>query len=169
MDNIPIYTTPSLDSIFTAFIECHILLQYQRICEYINNMRDENEKNPNEKTFIALIRKVHNTKPLDFNCECEVRYNKQKIHYNILTTLMALNNVFNGNPDLSREPFVNLINNRLIQVENYEQIRTYALEAQNLMKSRYIIMLQEFQRDNNMDKINIRKRSKVLFRNLSQP
>ncbi len=147
-NNIPTYITPTIDSIFIAYIDCHILLQYQRILKYINNI---NDKNINNKSFLHLINKVHNSPSKEFNVECNYLVEKDKIHYCITEMLISLNNTINGNPNLSQQPFTHLNKGRLIKTPNQEQIIEYISEAQKLMKSRYHIMLQEFEKDNKIE------------------
>ncbi|CAF0860624.1 unnamed protein product [Adineta ricciae] len=94
-----------------------------------------------------------------------------------ITGLIALkirrikaSNILNGNPTFSKEPFRTLVDNRLLKVESAEQLYKFALEGQKLMKSRYTIMLHEFQRDHHIDRVNTCQHSNILFhKQLSEP
>jgi hypothetical protein len=150
--NIPTYTTNSIDSIFIAFIDNYIELQYQRIYNYIRDeITNVDERDDNKKTFIDLISKVPNTEPIKFNILCQLLWNAKKIRYNIISCLIELNNTINGVPHFHEEPFVNLVNGRLLEAKDPTKINDYTRSAQKLLKIRYHIMLVNFEKINKID------------------
>jgi hypothetical protein len=62
---------------------------------------------------------------------------------------MVFNDNINGNPDFFRQPFVVLVDNKLIKSENVKATSELAQKAQKLMKTRYPFVIQEFEEEQN--------------------
>ena len=150
--NIPTYTTQSIDSIFIAFIDNYVELQYQLIYNYIRDeITNVDERDDNKKTFIDLISKVPNTEPNKFNILCQLLLNAKKIRFSIINCLIESNNTINGVPDFGKHPFRSLVDGRLLEAKDPTKINDYTRSAQKLLKSRYHIMLVNFEKINKID------------------
>ena len=148
-NNVPIYITDTIDGIFIDYVDCFIVSQYQDILKHIDKIGDTAEKNDNRNTFFYLIKEIGIKNPIDFNSECALLYQVNKIHRSIAEALMVFNDNINGNPDFFRQPFVVLVDNKLIKSENIKATSELAQKAQKLMKTRYPFVIQEFEEEQN--------------------
>lgn len=148
-NNTPIYITETIDSVFIDYLDCYIISQYQAILEHIDEIGDTTEKNDNRNTFFYLIKEIGVKNPIDFNSECALLYQANKIHRNIVEALIAFNNNINGDPDFFRQPFVILVDNKLIKSENVKATSELAQKAQKLIKTRYPIIIGDFEAEQN--------------------
>ena len=147
-NNIP-NITETIESIFIDYVDCFIISQYQNILKHIDEIVNTKEKNDNRNTFFDLIKEIGIKNPIDFNSECALLYQAKKIHRDIVEVLIAFNNNINGDPDFFRQPFVVLVDNKLIKSENIKATSELAQKAQKLMKTRYPFVIQEFEEEQN--------------------
>ena len=89
INNVPIYITETIDSIFIDYIDCFIASQYQDTLEHIDKIRDTAEKNDNRNTFFYLIKEIGIKNQIDFNSECALLCQTNKIRRNTAEALMV--------------------------------------------------------------------------------
>jgi len=170
LSNIPKYTTDAIDGIAVDAIDS---LMYKNCSDVLEIMDDDGsiktfeEKKRNIAKVLRLIESTVSMPSLDWIIQAHVLYNTRVItNYSIINdVLLSYNTAFHDAPDIRMSPFSELVQGRLLlPIQEEKKFKEYLLKLQQLMRSRFPIMLSElYEKNEVIKKYNLNNKD---FRNL---
>lgn len=172
LTNIPKYTTDTIDGVAIDAIDS---LMYHN-CSDVLEVMDEDariktfeERKRNVAKVLRLIECIPSIPSLDFISRAHVLFNagviKDKNDTIIRDVLIPYHRAFHGAPDIQMSPFNELVKGRLLTpIQDEKKFKEYVIKLQQLMRSRFPIMLSELYEKNELiNKYNLNNKD---FRNL---
>lgn len=161
--NIPKYTTDAIDDIAVSAIECLMYKNIEDILEILDceSCQTFEERKRAIGDVLLLFEAIPSTSSLDLISRAYTLFNRKVIrNYLIIRdVLLPYISAFRDSPNIQMSPFHQLVAGQLIApIQKEEIFKEYVVKLQQLMRSRYPIMLSElYEKNEVIKKYNLNK------------